>query len=113
MISFHNFWLLFLGWFTQSDEPHCKKEYNYQYNLNNTNYVEWHERETRGKTVKERLSLVYVAQPYLTAVSVTEKRNLVWDLRLVNNFDFGIPYISYDLAFCTQNIQKEIVLSVY
>lgn len=69
------------GWFTQSDEPHCRKEYNYQYNVLNSNYIEWHERETRGAVVKERLSLVYVAKAYLTAVSVTEKRNIVWDLR--------------------------------
>ena len=69
------------GWFTQSDEPHCRKEYNYQFNINNTNYVEWHERETRGANVKERLSLVYVAKVYMSAVNVTEKRNLVWDLR--------------------------------
>ncbi|CAH4029877.1 unnamed protein product [Pieris brassicae] len=69
------------GWFTQSDEPHSRKEYNYQFNLQNSNYVEWHERDTRGTSVKERLSLIYVAKPYLTAVSVTEKRNLVWDLR--------------------------------
>lgn len=70
------------GWFTQSDEPHCRKEYKYQFNVHNTNYVEWHERETRGAVVKERLSLVYVARAYLSAVSVTEKRNLIWDLRL-------------------------------
>lgn len=69
------------GWFTQSDEPHCRKEYNYQFNTQNSNYIEWHERETRGSAVKERLSLVYVAKAYLTAVSVTEKRNIVWDLR--------------------------------
>ncbi|CAH2044211.1 unnamed protein product, partial [Iphiclides podalirius] len=69
------------GWFTQSDEPHCRKEYNYKFNIQNSNYVEWHERETRGSVVKERLSLVYVARAYLSAVSVTEKRNLVWDLR--------------------------------
>ncbi|KAJ0174457.1 hypothetical protein K1T71_009565 [Dendrolimus kikuchii] len=69
------------GWFTQSEEPHCRKEYNYQFNLQNSNYVEWHERETRGAKVIERLSLVYVARAYLSAVSVTEKRNLVWDLR--------------------------------
>lgn len=69
------------GWFMQSDEPHCRKEYKYQFNVNNANYVEWHERETRGAAVKERLSLIYVARAYLSAVSVTEKRNLVWDLR--------------------------------
>ncbi|XP_034834882.1 uncharacterized protein [Maniola hyperantus] len=69
------------GWFTQSDEPHCRKEYNYQFNLYNSNYVEWHEREKRGDKVKERLSLVYVARAYLSAVAVTEKRNLVWDMK--------------------------------
>ncbi|XP_023944717.2 uncharacterized protein LOC112050645 [Bicyclus anynana] len=69
------------GWFTQSDEPHCRKQYNYQFNLHNPNYIEWHERETRGDKVKERLSLVYVAKAYLTAVAVTEKRNLVWDMK--------------------------------
>lgn len=80
-IVFSNETLKLLGWFTQSDEPHCRKEYKYQFNTNNTNYVEWHERETRGAAVKERLSLIYVARAYLSAVSVTEKRNLVWDLR--------------------------------
>lgn len=69
------------GWFTQSDEPHCRKEYNYQLSAYNSNYVEWHERETRGAVVKERLSLIYVAKAYLSGISVTEKRNLVWDLR--------------------------------
>lgn len=53
----------------------------YQFNIHNQNYVEWHERETRGSKLKEMMSLVYVAKPYLTAVEVTEKRNLVWDLR--------------------------------
>ncbi|XP_072944769.1 uncharacterized protein [Epargyreus clarus] len=69
------------GWFIQSDEPHCRKEYNYQFNLQNTNYVEWHERNTMATATKERLSLMYVAKPYLSGINVTEKRNLVWDLR--------------------------------
>ncbi|OWR52201.1 uncharacterized protein LOC116771170 [Danaus plexippus] len=69
------------GWFTQSDEPHCRKEYNYQINTLNSHYIEWHERETRGESVKERLSLIYTGKAYLSAVAVTEKRNLVWDLR--------------------------------
>ncbi|CAG9788919.1 unnamed protein product [Diatraea saccharalis] len=69
------------GWFTQSDEPHCRKDYNYQFNAHNNGYVEWHERETRAGVTKERLSLVYVAKSYMTAISVTEKRNLIWDLR--------------------------------
>ncbi|RVE48013.1 hypothetical protein evm_007325 [Chilo suppressalis] len=69
------------GWFTQSDEPHCRKEFMYQFNAHNPGYVEWHERETRAGVTKERLSLVYVTRSYMTAVSVTEKRNLIWDLR--------------------------------
>lgn len=81
--SIYLIFFFFAGWFIQSDEPHCRKEYNYQFNLQNPNYIEWHERETRGANVKERLSLVYIARAYLSAVEVTEKRNLVWDLRLV------------------------------
>lgn len=49
--------------------------------MQNSNYIEWHERETRGAVTKERLSLIYVAKAYLTAISVTEKRNIVWDMR--------------------------------
>ncbi|XP_045500775.1 uncharacterized protein LOC123698237, partial [Colias croceus] len=69
------------GWFTQSDEPHCRKEYEYSFNPQNSNYVEWHERETRAGTVKYQTSLVYVARPYLDGVNVTERRNLVYNFR--------------------------------
>ncbi|XP_060804979.1 uncharacterized protein LOC106138810 [Amyelois transitella] len=69
------------GWFTQSDEPHCRKEYNYMLNPQNTSYVEWQERETRGTEVKCQTSLVYAARPYLDGVNVTERRNLVYNFR--------------------------------
>lgn len=71
------------GWFTQSDEPHCRKEYNYTYNLLNPNYVEWQEKETRSGVVKCQTSLVFAARPYLDGVNVTERRNLVYNFRLV------------------------------
>ncbi|CAK1555532.1 unnamed protein product [Leptosia nina] len=69
------------GWFTQSDEPLCRKEYEYSFNPQNPSYVEWHERETRGPNVKYQTSLVYVARPYLDGVNVTERRNLVYNFR--------------------------------
>ncbi|XP_049876444.1 uncharacterized protein LOC126374035, partial [Pectinophora gossypiella] len=69
------------GWFTQQDEPHCRKEYNYTFNPQNPSYVEWHEKETRGTNVKCQTSLVYSARPYLDGVNVTERRNLVYNFR--------------------------------
>lgn len=77
-MTFYNF---LSGWFTQSDEPHCRKEYHYTFNAINNGYVEWQERETRGTTVKWQTSLVYVARPYLSGVHVTERRNLVYNFR--------------------------------
>ncbi|XP_072944829.1 uncharacterized protein [Epargyreus clarus] len=69
------------GWYVQSDEPHCRKEYNYAYNPLNSSYVEWQERETRGSSINTKTSLVYVARPYLDGVNVTERRNLVYNFR--------------------------------
>lgn len=70
------------GWFVQSDEPNCKKEYNYFLCTNDPDYVEWHERETRpGALERTQVALIYVARPYLTAIDVTERRNLVYNFR--------------------------------
>lgn len=70
------------GWFTQSNEPTCKKEYNYCLCANDPNYVEWHERKTRRPGALEmQVALIYVARPYLTAIDVTERRNLVYNHR--------------------------------
>ncbi|XP_052746845.1 uncharacterized protein LOC112050436 [Bicyclus anynana] len=65
-------------WFTHSDQQNCRKEYRYLLCRHNLNYVEWHVRETRAGRSDDRLALVYVAQEYLSAVEVTEKRNLAW-----------------------------------
>ncbi|KAH9640323.1 hypothetical protein HF086_001675 [Spodoptera exigua] len=69
------------GWFVQSDEQHCRKEYNYTFSMLNPGYIEWHERETRGETVKCQTSLVYAGRPYLDGINVTERRNLVYNFR--------------------------------
>ncbi|EFN74448.1 hypothetical protein EAG_08902 [Camponotus floridanus] len=70
------------GWFTQSDEPTCKKEYNYCLCADDPDYVEWHERKTQpGALERMQVALIYVARPYLTAIDVTERRNLVYNRR--------------------------------
>lgn len=70
------------GWFTQSDEPGCKKEYLYSMCAEDSDYVEWHEKETRPSALpKTQVALIYVARPYLTAIDVTERRNLVYNFR--------------------------------
>ncbi|XP_066991809.2 uncharacterized protein [Anabrus simplex] len=68
------------GWFIQSDEPHCRKEYNYILS-ENCKYIVWSERETRGGLEKTSLAVVYVGNPFLNPVDVTERRNLVYNFR--------------------------------
>lgn len=69
------------GWFTQSDEPHLKREYCYTMSTASPDFVEWTERSTRGDKVDHEMSLVYVKRPYRTAVDVTVRRNLVYNFR--------------------------------
>ncbi|XP_052743298.1 uncharacterized protein LOC112050639 [Bicyclus anynana] len=69
------------GWFTQSEEPSCLKDYEYSCNPQNSKYVEWRERVTRGTAVKCQTSLIYVAQPFLDCIPITEKRNLVYNFK--------------------------------
>ncbi len=77
------------SWFTQSDEPEGKKEYNYTLCQNDPDYVEWHERKTRPSALeRSQVALIYVARPYLTAIDVTERRNLVYNYRSLLARDF-------------------------
>lgn len=70
------------GWFTQSDEPHCKREYSYVLSHHSANFITWTERMTRpGKPQQFEMSLIYVEQPYRTAIDVTVRRNLVYNFR--------------------------------
>uniref|UniRef100_A0A182MY29 Uncharacterized protein n=1 Tax=Anopheles dirus TaxID=7168 RepID=A0A182MY29_9DIPT len=69
------------GWFTQSDEPHCKREYSYALHDQSPDYITWTERMTRGGKQQYEESLVYIARPYRTAIDVTVRRNLVYNFR--------------------------------
>uniref|UniRef100_A0A1I8P0V7 Uncharacterized protein n=1 Tax=Stomoxys calcitrans TaxID=35570 RepID=A0A1I8P0V7_STOCA len=69
------------GWFTQSKEAHIQRDYCYSYSKYSPKYVEWKEREIRGDETNYKSSLVYVEQPYVTAIDVTVRRNLVYNFR--------------------------------
>lgn len=70
------------GWFTQSEEAHCKREYCYTMcPTGGGDFVEWSERTTRAGVETQEVSLVYVGRPYRTAVDVTVRRNLVYNFR--------------------------------
>lgn len=76
------------GWFTQSEESHLKREYCYKIggaagvsSGGAGEFVEWSERTTRAGVETQEVSLVYVGQPYRTAVDVTVRRNLVYNFR--------------------------------
>uniref|UniRef100_A0A1A9WXJ6 Uncharacterized protein n=1 Tax=Glossina brevipalpis TaxID=37001 RepID=A0A1A9WXJ6_9MUSC len=69
------------GWFTQSKEQHLQRDYCYKYSIHNNKYIEWMEREIRGDQATYKTSLVYIDQPYVTAIDVTVRRNLVYNFR--------------------------------
>ncbi|KAM7343603.1 uncharacterized protein ACRADG_010586 [Cochliomyia hominivorax] len=69
------------GWFTQSKEQHIQRDYCYVYSKHSHKYVEWKEREIRGDQSTYKTSLVYVDQPYVTAIDVTVRRNLAYNFR--------------------------------
>jgi hypothetical protein len=70
------------GFFTQSDEPGCKREYCYTFSHKNDSFITWREKTTRnGKDQSYEISLIYVDRPYCTAIDVTVRRNLVYDFR--------------------------------
>lgn len=71
------------GWFVQSNEPACKREYCYVFNEDSEKFIEWKERTVRSGKHKLVTSLVYVDRPYMTAIDVTVRRNLVYNFRLV------------------------------
>lgn len=64
----------------QSDEPHCRKEYQYTLTADG-NYIVWRDRETRSGLESISIAAVYVGCPFLCPVTVTERRNLVYNFR--------------------------------
>ncbi|XP_072930447.1 uncharacterized protein [Epargyreus clarus] len=76
------------GWHLQMFDFDFYKQIQYVLSPANPNYLEWHELKTRdGRTDKE-VALIYYAQPFLSAIPVTEKRNLVYKLKSVLARDF-------------------------
>ncbi|KAK4874163.1 hypothetical protein RN001_013523 [Aquatica leii] len=69
------------GKFVQSQEAHSQKEYNYAFSSNMA-FIQWTEilTKTNGVTTQD-VALIYISKPYLTAVDVTERRNLVYNFR--------------------------------
>lgn len=66
------------GWFVQSETPKSKKEYCYQLK---GDYVHWTVRETRNGKEETWCNLIYIKKKFLSYISVSEKRNLVFNFR--------------------------------
>lgn len=72
------------GWFEQSNENSCRKEYNYEFDFDNEDYVLWQVKENRSNNAVKFISnLIYVKVPYLAPVDVTERMNLVGEFKCV------------------------------
>lgn len=71
------------GTFIQAQESASTKTYTYSISPYNSDFIEWTECNTRASTGKteEIHCLIYIHRPYLTAVDVTERRNLVYNFR--------------------------------
>ncbi|XP_076259855.1 uncharacterized protein LOC143196122 [Rhynchophorus ferrugineus] len=69
------------GWFIQSEENDIKKEYNYSLCGSKDAFVQWEERTMKNGLAENFVGIVYVERPYLTAVDVTERRNLTYTFR--------------------------------
>lgn len=79
--------IILLGWFVQSEENGITKEYNYSFVASDKNFVEWKERTTSNGKEKHFTGVIYVGRPFLTAVDVTERRNLVYNFRSILSRD--------------------------
>ncbi|CAG9767049.1 unnamed protein product [Ceutorhynchus assimilis] len=69
------------SWFTQSEENNIHKEYCYSFCTVKSTFVQWDERTTKNDKQEGFTGIIYVERPYLTAVDVTERRNLIYPFR--------------------------------
>ncbi|CAG9763520.1 unnamed protein product [Ceutorhynchus assimilis] len=69
------------SWFTQSEENNIRKEYCYSFCTAKSTFVQWDERTTKNDKQESFTGIIYVERPYLTAVDVTERRNLIYSFR--------------------------------
>lgn len=66
------------GWFVLSETPKVKREYRY---IIEGDFIQWAVRETRNNKTKCWKNLIYIKQRFLSHISVSEKRNLVFNFR--------------------------------
>jgi len=76
------------GWFLLSETPKSKKEYNYTVE---GSYIKWHVKETRNSKVSSWTNLIFVGRKFLSYISVSEKRNLVFNFRTLVTRDKKQP----------------------
>lgn len=69
------------GPFMQYYRDNKFKENNYCVSQVNKSYVEWHELQTKNGIQTRLISLIFKSRPYLSAVEVTEKRNVIFNLK--------------------------------
>lgn len=103
------------GWFTQSDEAHCRKEYMYALSAD-SKYVVWSDRETRNGLEKTSLAVVYVARPFLSPIDVTERRNLVYNFRSLLARDTKghlIAGLYFKIDFAGENVDKASEFTIF
>ncbi|KFM74767.1 hypothetical protein X975_10850, partial [Stegodyphus mimosarum] len=76
------------GWFLLSETAKSKKEYCYSLE---GSYIQWHVKETRNGKVNSWTNLIYVGGKFLSYISVSEKRNLVFNFRTIVTRDKKQP----------------------
>ncbi|CAG7732267.1 unnamed protein product [Allacma fusca] len=65
--------------FVQSDDGRAKKEY--EYTMATPEYVSWHVMSTKQGIRETHTSLVFTGRPFLSAVDVAERRNLIYNFK--------------------------------
>lgn len=69
------------GRFLQGDDERVKKEYEYTWLT--PNYIAWSATETKKGIPECYTSLIFSGSPFLSAVEVAERRNLVYDFKSI------------------------------
>ena len=91
--------LLISGRFVQLDErPKLVREYHYKFSTSlKKHFIEWYDYSNRNGIEDRQMALIYVEKPYLTAIDVTERRNLVYTFR----------------SLVSRNVKGSIVAGIY
>lgn len=92
------------GWFVQSETEKSKKEYCYRLK---GEYVHWTVRETRNGIEKTWCNLIYIERKFLSHISVSEKRNLVFNFRTLVARDARQPVAG---LYCNMEGEEKFTL---